>query len=327
MKKFVKIISANLFVLLAILFIFELGLRFFWRMSALKESIYQVSANKILRYELKPKLKTVYACRQIITNAAGFRGKEYSIQKGKDTYRIVLIGDSVAFGKLLSFEDSLAVRLERALTAACAEKKFEVLNMGVEGYNSLQELEMLKVKGLKYNPDLVVVYYCFNDPEYPEYYFKKNFATEHFQLARYILHKVKKYMIKREKQKKGIKDIEDNFRYLYSTDCWRYTKEAILEMGDLTAQKGIKMVFLIVPEMSEPVKDFQQGYPFWYINEILEAIKHNNIIVIDPVREFSRRALKKEEFCAWSYPDGKANDIIAEYTLNKLRENKIIFCD
>lgn len=327
MNKFLKVIIVNLLILAAFLLIFEMALRIFWRMSALKEGIYRVSQNKTLRYELKPNIRATYACKEIITNSAGFRGQEFSIQKNPGVYRIILIGDSVAFGKLLSFEDTIGERLKSALAAACPAKKFEVFNMGVEGYNSIQELELLKTKALKYNPDLVIVYYCFNDPENPEYYFKKNFLTLHSQLARYILHKSQKYKFKKEKKKKGIKNIEENFRYLYSTDCWKHTKEAIMEMGDLTAAKGIKMILLIVPEMSAPVKDFGDGYPFLYINEKLEGIKHSNITVIDPIREFSRLGLKKEGLVAWAYPIREANDIIAGYTIAKFKENNINFCE
>ena len=40
---------------------------------------------------------------------------------------------------------------------------YEVLNMGVDGYHTMQEIETLRVKGLKYNPDLVLVTFCVND--------------------------------------------------------------------------------------------------------------------------------------------------------------------
>jgi lysophospholipase L1-like esterase len=35
--------------------------------------------------------------------------------------------------------------------------------MGVGGYHTMQEIETLRVKGLKYNPDLVLVTLCLND--------------------------------------------------------------------------------------------------------------------------------------------------------------------
>lgn len=199
--------------------------------------------------------------------------------------------------------------------------------MGVEGYNSIQELEMLKTKGLKYNSDLVIIYYCLNDPDCPEYYFKKNFINRHSLVARYILYRTKKGWIKRDRIEKGIKGDVDAYRYFYTTECWQDAKEAVLEMGDLTKSHGIKMVLIIVPELSLPVKNFKEGYPFWYIHDIVEGIKHDNIIIIDPVREFSRRNLTREELAIWTYPNLKANNIIAEYTLEQLKGKNVNLCN
>lgn len=326
MKKYIKIGLVNIVVLLFVLGLLEIGLRLFWKMSSLKGEIYQASSNRILRYELKPNISTKYETYEVITNSDGFRGKEYSIDKPKDTYRIVIIGDSVAFGKFTD-KNTLASRLELGLANFCSTKKFEVLNMGVEGYNSIQESEMLRLKGLKYNPDLVIVYYTLNDPDYPEYYCKKNFINHHFLLPRYIFYRIKKFQVKRDRAKRGVRNNLENFQYLYSHDTWQHAKEAILEMGNLTASKGIQMVLLITPEMSEDVKDFREGYPFWYINEMLENINHRNIIVIDPIREFSRRGLKKEELTHWAYPNLKANDIITEYIIKELQKKNVELCN
>ena len=40
---------------------------------------------------------------------------------------------------------------------------FEVINLGVGGYHTLQEAETLLVSGLRYQPDHVVVAFCVND--------------------------------------------------------------------------------------------------------------------------------------------------------------------
>jgi hypothetical protein len=84
------------------------------------------------------------------------------------------------FSKDLPLEDSMPKKLQHELNRRCKDNSFEVFNMGVQGYNSIQELEFLKYKGLKYKPDLVILYYCFNDPDYPEYYFRKNFLNRNF---------------------------------------------------------------------------------------------------------------------------------------------------
>lgn len=328
MKNIFKIILINILVFAGVLIMFELGLRLFWNMSAKKGELYRKSKNRILRYELKPNSRLKMNGYEITINSDGFRDKEYRLRKDSGVYRIEVIGDSVTFAKFVQLEDSLPKKIESRLALDCPRKSFEVLNMGTEGYNSIQELEFLKTKGLKYNPDLVIIYYCFNDPDYPEYYFEKNFINRHSILARYILSKIKKSKIKLDRTKRGIKTEEDAINYFYKTDCWQNAKNALLEIADITKEKGIKMVLLIAPEMSADVKDFRDGYPFWHINDMLENLagEHDNIVVIDPMREFSRRNLKKEDLTNWYYPNAAANVIIADYALKKLKENKLNLC-
>ncbi|MFH0739079.1 MAG: SGNH/GDSL hydrolase family protein [Candidatus Omnitrophota bacterium] len=330
MKKILHPVVTIILVLVVFFLLFELALRLFWQMSGLKGELYQKSANKVLRYEFKPRARLDIPGHYegVVINSDGFRGPEYPLKKEKGLYRVVMIGDSVTFSRLTKWEDSLAQKLEEGLSAGCPGKRFEVLNMGVEGYNSIQELELLKVKALKYDPDLVIVYYCFNDPDSPEYYFKKNFINRHSLLARYILYRMKKHRIKSDRLAKGIKSDEDNYRYFYSTQCWQDAKDAVLEMGDLTNEAGIKMVLLVVTELSLPVKDFREGYPFGYIHQILaREIRHENIVIIDSLEEFSRINPDISTLRVWTYPNSKANDLIAAYAIKKLKEDNINFCN
>lgn len=328
-KKIIQVVFVNALVILFLFIILEICFRLFWRMKALEGEIYQGSKWKILRYELKPKLNTMYQGYRVITNSSGFRGREYSIQKPENVYRIVLLGDSVAFGRHLDANDTLAVKLEDLLNRECPHKTFEVLNFAVEGYNTQQELEVLKEKALLFNPDLLILNYCLNDPEAPEFYFKKNFFIRHSQFVKYIAYSIKKHKVKKERKKIGIKSISDEFRYFYKEcgDCWQNIKTALLEIGNRAAERDIQVVLLINPEMSEDVKDFRDGYPYGYINEMLKGISHANIIVIDPIEEFRARDLEKKDLNIGAYPNRKANDIIAEYTVNKLKESRINFCN
>ena len=316
--------------LLSVFILLEFGLRFFWQMSGLKGEIYQKSTNSVLRYELKAgaRLNIPLYYEGVEINSDGFRGPEYSLKKDKGVYRIVMLGDSVTLARLNKWEDTLTQRLERGLSRLCPGKKFEVLNMGVEGYNSIQELEVLKTKALKYDPDLVIVHYCLNDPDYPEYYFKKNFLNRHSLAVRYILYRLKKHHIKADRSARGIKSDEDAYRYFYGTRCWEDAKEAVLEMRRVAEVRGVKMAVLVVTELSLPVKDFRQGYPFHYIHEkIGRELKGQGVLVIDPLEEFNRLNPEINSLRVWTYPNAKANDIVAEYMIKKLTEARIVLCN
>lgn len=92
--------------------------------------------------------------RLVTTNREGLRGPERSRLPGPGVHRIVLIGDSVAFGFDVSDHETFA----RALEAKRAER--EVLNFAVQGYGTDQSLLRLEREGLARRPRLVLLAFC-----------------------------------------------------------------------------------------------------------------------------------------------------------------------
>lgn len=96
------------------------------------------------------------------SNSLGFRDREHSIEKVPGTFRILVLGDSVAAGQgVRSAEDNFPPLLEKGLNAGGLQT--EVINFAVTGYNTQQEVETLRDKGLQFAPDLVLLSYCLND--------------------------------------------------------------------------------------------------------------------------------------------------------------------
>lgn len=97
-------------------------------------------------------------------NSAGFRSKkEYSINKEKNTKRIICLGDSITYGVWVKKEEAYPYILEEMLNASSDFEEFEVVNAGVMGYTSLQGLRQLKRDLIKYKPDLVTALFGFDD--------------------------------------------------------------------------------------------------------------------------------------------------------------------
>jgi lysophospholipase L1-like esterase len=123
-------------------------------------SRFRRSENPILFYEPNPG-----ATSEIYTiNSAGFRDHEYPLEKKPGVFRIVMLGDSIVWGHGLTLQDTIAKQLEALLNKA-SDRPFEVLNFGVSGYSTQQEVELYRVKASRYDPDLVIVGYCLNDFE------------------------------------------------------------------------------------------------------------------------------------------------------------------
>ena len=92
-------------------------------------------------------------------NSDGLRDQEHPLAKPANTLRIALIGDSYA--------EALAVPIEQAFWAVMKEKlgecdaasgkAIEIINFGVSGYGTAQELLTLRDRVWKYSPDVVML--------------------------------------------------------------------------------------------------------------------------------------------------------------------------
>jgi lysophospholipase L1-like esterase len=99
-------------------------------------------------------------------NPDGFRDRRHARAKPAGVYRILVLGDSLAFGYGVAQEAAFPERMERALGPGV-----EVLNLGVGGYNPYTEAALLADVGLSYEPDLVLVQFCSNDLNDPTLHF------------------------------------------------------------------------------------------------------------------------------------------------------------
>jgi lysophospholipase L1-like esterase len=130
---------------------------------------YRLSLNPRIGYEPVPGL--AYDGKSLhfydyrgAANSLGYRDREHQVRKLANTYRVVVLGDSIAAGHLVSrLEDIFARVIERELAAE--PRTVEVLNFAVSGYNTQQEVETLRERALAFSPDLVLLAYCLNDRE------------------------------------------------------------------------------------------------------------------------------------------------------------------
>lgn len=99
-------------------------------------------------------------------NRAGFRDRSRTLAKPAGVERILVLGDSLAFGFGVAQQASFPARMQAALGPGV-----EVLNLGVNGYNPYTEAALLADVGVAYQPDLVVVQFCVNDLADPTIHF------------------------------------------------------------------------------------------------------------------------------------------------------------
>ena len=90
-------------------------------------------------------------------NQYGFRGPEFSEQKPDGTYRIFIIGSSVAYGQHVLEKDTISVHLQNLFDKNDLEPKIEVINGGFGNSWSKTEVIWIKENVSKFEPDLVIV--------------------------------------------------------------------------------------------------------------------------------------------------------------------------
>ncbi len=92
-------------------------------------------------------------------NSAGLRDQEHAIMKPEGTFRIAVVGDSYCEALSVSLEEAfwsvMGKKIEEC--GAFPGKKIEVINFGVSGYGTAQELLTLRDKVWQYSPDLVLL--------------------------------------------------------------------------------------------------------------------------------------------------------------------------
>ena len=99
-------------------------------------------------------------------NSAGLRDREHDLAKPAAGYRIAVLGDSYAEAMQVALEDTFWHVLESELAAcpALAGRDVEVINFGISGHGTGQQLLTLRHRVWDYDPDLVLLaFYVGND--------------------------------------------------------------------------------------------------------------------------------------------------------------------
>ena len=96
-------------------------------------------------------------------NSFGFRGREFSLSKPANTYRIVALGASTTYSlEVADFKHSYPNLLEQYLRES-GFAAVEVINASAAGYTSHQNLINMQFRVLPLQPDLIILYQGFND--------------------------------------------------------------------------------------------------------------------------------------------------------------------
>ena len=84
--------------------------------------------------------------------------------KAPGVFRIAVVGDSFTFGPNMQLDDTFSKKLERMLNQNVAARRVEVLNRGVNGASTENEVETVR-QVIREQPDILIVEITLNDAE------------------------------------------------------------------------------------------------------------------------------------------------------------------
>jgi lysophospholipase L1-like esterase len=121
-------------------------------------------------YELRPGTEGTFRGQPVRTNSHGMRGaRDFSLRKPARTFRIAGLGDSVMFGWGVGEGEPYLQIIQRKLDETARDRRFEVLNFGVPGYNTAMEVATYEHKAAAFSPDLVIIHFIGNDLGLPHF--------------------------------------------------------------------------------------------------------------------------------------------------------------
>lgn len=154
-----KAIIYSLIPLIVLLVLSELGLRMWAYHFRTPYERFNYSTGRL---ELVPNLRYRQHGYEFLINSKGFVGPEFEEQKADGVFRIIALGDSCTFGNGF-WKLAYPAKLEELLNDSASARKFEVINAGIEGYNSHYALGRLRNELVRYSPDMVLIYIGWND--------------------------------------------------------------------------------------------------------------------------------------------------------------------
>ena len=232
--------------------------------------------NPRLVYAPRPNLDVIFRGQPLKTNAEGFRDTDHTVEKPPHKRRVLFIGDSTLFGWTMA--------VEKRYTNLLVEKMpdWDVMNMSMGGWNAAQEIECLRVYGLKYHPDLVIVNYVANDAQLPNYIQRSPTDTSASFLIDWLhgrLHR--ETLLPPQMQpawKPGVVYLDDDpnrvpdqYRDIVG---WEAVQRAYKELSELGKEHGFKTAVLGFPGGDDHARQFAEdaSIPYWDFQPITSRL-------------------------------------------------------
>lgn len=262
-------------------------------------------------------------------NSLGLRDREYS-EKKSAIKRILVLGDSFTWGAGALDNETFPKQLEKLLNRD--EKKYEVINAGINSYDTRQEYFYLLKYGLSLKPDILILSFLTNDitgtdgclykvnndgdlvgkdfpiavrikrgkVQMPKPFSVKVFLKLNSHLYTLVVKTLERFGAVKEKI-----HVSSNLKFVYlkeefqtadTVNAYSIVINYLEKIKDLCDKKGIKLVLLGIP-MKEHI-DYPDDIGKYDLRRPYELIARwaarHNIPYIDPVEAFRTSSINKK---------------------------------
>ena len=213
------------------------------------------------------------------------RNGPYLPQKSPGTFRVIVVGDSFSYGGKGQYYDAFPKKLEQTLNLNQAAPHVEVLNWGMPGYSTRDEVRLVKSALATYQADLVILQITLNDPELavhrpPIPGFNPITRTVNLRSPVFRYWKSFKFVVQRYYSYRLYQDFMNHYHEIFHDHrTWSAFSGAIRNIRKLSRKSGVPVFAVIFPLFSHPADD---RYPFAeYHSMIGEQLQKNEIPFVD----------------------------------------------
>lgn len=295
--RIIRIMAATIVVLAIVVFFGEIFVKIYIGLKDSTDTIILTGDDKIYAHRPCFSFTNKHGIK-IHYNSIGLVGSEIPPKKD-GVIRVLGFGDSITEGTYLPQNVRYLHLLETILNRRTG-KRVEVLNAGVSGYNSWQELALLRQLVPKLKPDVVLIGICINDSvrTTPARYVNLfgrlipvdvkagskarylDFLYQHSSFYRLFYDAVSTFF-RDTNSKKGYYEYLRNYDFpLSSSDLIEWQKP-LKDMYEFCAVYNIKIVFIIFPLHSQLVKGEVSSSP-----GLTEYFSRNKMFYLDLIYPF-----------------------------------------
>jgi hypothetical protein len=239
------------------------GMQFDLEMWRYARSIKRQSANPAIGHEHTPNTRAHLMGADVVISSQGLRDREFPLVPPPGRRRILMLGDSLAFGWGVPGDRTYSKRLEEKLRQAGHDA--EVINTGVGNYNTEMQVAYFLERGRKFNPHYVVLNYFINDAE-PTPRYATSVLARHSRAYVYLASRVDAAL--RRFSMAGKADWRGYYASLYdSPEGLARVGAAIERLARYCRSHGIGLYIANYPELRNP-----RDYPFPQVDAAIERI-------------------------------------------------------